>query len=410
MDLGNGRLETDNLRWSEETYCIFDLPPGQPEKRRKVLARIHPDDRERVSKAQSEALSGSKEYNLEYRLCLPDGSEKVIFSHAEVLRNNEGKPVAMQGIVQDITDRKRQEQEKTKLQDQLWQAQKLESVGQLAGGVAHDFNNLLTVINGYCDLLLFKLKKGDPLRNQVTEIRQAGDQGAALTRQLLVFSRERIIEPRPLDLNGLIRESQTMLQRLMGEHIQVETVLEPLSGLVMSDPGRLHQVLMNLAENSREAMPRGGKFTIRTTNVDMGEAEITGKLGLAPGAFVHLQISDTGKGMSKEIQERVFDPFFTTKDHGKGTGLGLATAYGIVRQSGGTISVDSEAGHGATFDIYLPRVEVCVLNTSKTMTLPPRPQVMETVLVVEDRSEVRGLVVEAVAGQRLPHSGSWSGQ
>jgi PAS domain S-box-containing protein len=314
-------IKSDTLRWSDETFRIFDLPAVQREKRRTVLARIHPDDRERLLKAQSNALSGSKEYNLEYRICLPGGAEKVIYSQAEVLRNNDGEPIMMQGIVQDITERKRQEEEKAKLQNQLWQAQKLESVGQLAGGVAHDFNNLLTVINGYSDLVLFKLKKDDPLRNPVAEIRRAGDQGAALTRQLLVFSRERIIEPKPLDLNGLIKESETMLQRLLGEHIQVEMALDPSLGSVMSDPGRLHQVLMNLAENSRDAMPRGGKFTIRTANVDIGDAEAAGRLGLAPGRFVLLQVGDTGKGISKEVQERIFDPFYTTKEHGKGTGL-----------------------------------------------------------------------------------------
>jgi signal transduction histidine kinase/CheY-like chemotaxis protein len=299
-------------------------------------------------------------------------------------------------LFNDITERKRAEEEKTKLQSQLLQAQKLESVGQLAGGVAHDFNNLLTVINGYGDLLLRKLRKDDPLREQVAEIRQAGEQGAALTKQLLTFSREQILEPKPVDLNDVINQSQSMLQTLVGEDVEVETSLSLVLGLVMSDPGRLNQVLMNLAANSRDAMPHGGKFTIRTANVDISEVETAARLGLTPGRFVLLQVSDTGNGIPKEVQGRIFDPFFTTKDRGKGTGLGLATVYGIVRLSGGAISFRSESGRGTTFDVFLPRVQASVQDAAGETSAPESLRGMGTVLVVDDRPEVRRMAVAAL--------------
>jgi len=307
-----------------------------------------------------------------------------------------GGQTAFIGITRDITERKRAEEEKAKLQKQLWQAQKLEGIGQLAGGVAHDFNNLLTVINGYGDLLLRKLKEGDPLRKQVAEIRRAGEQGAALTRQLLTFSRGQMVESKPLNLNDLIAEHLAILQRLVGEDIEIETVPGPSLGLVMADPGRMHQVLMNLAVNARDAMPRGGKFTIRTANGDIDAAESAAGRGLESGRFVLVQVSDTGTGIPKEIQDRIFDPFFTTKEPGKGTGLGLATVYGIVRHVGGSIAVRSEPGHGTTFDIYLPQAEVCVLNPARAMTLPQASRNTGTVLVVEDRPEIRELTVGAL--------------
>jgi PAS domain S-box-containing protein len=330
-----------------------------------------------------------------------DGTEvPVEISITEIVFH--GEPAFLQ-ITRDITKRKQAEQEKAQLQNQLLQAQKLESVGQLAGGVAHDFNNLLQVINGYSDLLLRKLKTDDLMRELVAEIRHAGEQGSALTKQLLTFSREQIIDPKPIDLNAVIRESQAMLQRLAGEDVQLETSLSLALGLVMSDEGRLHQLLMNLAANSRDAMPRGGKFTIRTANVDITDAQTAQSLGLSPGPFVLLQVSDAGKGIPKEIQERIFEPFFTTKELGKGTGLGLATVYGIVRSSGGAISVRSEMGEGTTFDILLPRVEKRPAHVAGATTTAEGPRGVETILVVEDRPEVRRLAVSALqdSGYRI---------
>jgi PAS domain S-box-containing protein len=336
-------------------------------------------------------------FEREVQMLLPDGQLRWMHLISRPRRLADGRTI-WDGVQSDVTERKQAEKEKAKLKRQLLLAQKLESLGQLAGGIAHDFNNLLTVINGYGDLLLRKLKPGDPLREQVAEIRRAGEQGAALTKQLLAFSREEMIEPKPLGVNDLLHGSQAMLQRLLGEDVQVEIVFDPALGLVMADPGRLHQVLMNLAANSRDAMPRGGKFTISTANVNIGDADVSGTPGLKPGPFVLLQVSDTGTGIPKAIQERIFDPFFTTKAHGKGTGLGLATVYGIVRQSGGAISVCSEPGQGATFNIYLPRVEVRVLEGAGALASPEALRGIETILVVEDRPEVRRLVVDALQG------------
>jgi PAS domain S-box-containing protein len=389
-------LHKGTSHWSDETYRILGFTPGQVESHHNALLGVlHPTVREQVEKSMNDALNEAREYDIEYRICLPDGSEKIIHCQAEFVRDELGKPVTLRGTIHDITERKQAEEEKTKLQSQLLQAQKLESVGQLAGGVAHDFNNLLTVINGYGDLLLRRLKEGDPLREPVAEIRRAGEQGAALTKQLLVFSREQMIEPKPLDVNDLIKESQVMLERLVGEDIQVETILDPSLGFVMSDPGRLHQILMNLAANARDAMPSGGNFTIKTLDVNLGGAKAE-SLGLTPGRFVRLQLSDTGSGIPKEILERIFDPFFTTKGQGKGTGLGLATVYGVVRQSGGAISVVSEPEQGTTFDIYLPRVEMCVLDCTGAIRSPENLHGIETILVVEDRPEVRRLAVDTL--------------
>jgi signal transduction histidine kinase/CheY-like chemotaxis protein len=308
---------------------------------------------------------------------------------------NPSPHVAIQGILVDITGRKRAEEEKAALQRQLALAQKLESVGQLAGGIAHDFNNLLTVINGYSDLLLNRLGEDDPLWKHVAEIRRAGQQGAALTKQLLTFSRGQIVQPKPLCLNDVIAEIESMLRRLMGDDIIVETALDPSLGLVMADPGQLHQVLLNFAANSRDAMPDGGGFRIVTANVEIGEDEVGRMPGLTAGLFVSLQVSDTGTGIPRELQQRIFDPFFTTKGHGKGTGLGLATVYGIVRQNGGVVSVSSEVANGTTFLILLPRIQTPLLD-SPAEDSPKALAGKETVLVVEDRAEIRELIAEAL--------------
>jgi PAS domain S-box-containing protein len=352
--------------------------------------------KDELSKAASPQYNRNRIISFESEQLRKDGTTFWAEINAVLIWSDDGQPTGWTGVARDITERKRAEEEEDKLQKQLFQAQKLESIGQLAGGVAHDFNNLLQVINGYSDLLLHKLKNRDSLHRQVAEIRQAGNQGAALTRQLLAFSREQIIEPKRFDLDQLIDDNRAMLQRLVGEDIEIETIPASSPALVMADPGQLHQVLMNLAANSRDAMPRGGKFTIRTTNVDVGKAESANGRGLARGPFVLWQVSDTGTGIPQDVQERIFDPFFTTKEPGKGTGLGLATVYGIVRQSGGTIAVSSELGRGTTFHIYLPRVQGTVSQPDETDRLGEDLRGEETVLVVEDRPDVRNLVVEAL--------------
>jgi two-component system, cell cycle sensor histidine kinase and response regulator CckA len=282
----------------------------------------------------------------------------------------------------------------------LRQAQKTEAIGRLAAGVAHDFNNILTAITGYAQLLLEDLGPKDPHREDVDEIRKAADRAAGLTRQLLAFSRQQILQPTVLDLNTLVSETEGMLGRLLGEDIQLATRLAPDLGAVKTDRSQIEQVIMNLAVNARDAMPQGGQLTIETANVEMHEVYAREHFPAAPGSYVMLAVSDTGTGMTPETQGHMFEPFFTTKEKGKGTGLGLATVYGIIKQSAGFIWVYSEPGHGTTFKIYLPRVgqlpEPRISSAGRSQTLAGT----ETVLLAEDEPAVR-----AVARQSLERHG-----
>ena len=283
----------------------------------------------------------------------------------------------------------------TQLQAQLAQAQKLESVGRLAGGIAHDFNNLLTVINGYSGLALAPLREGDPLRLQLEQIRRAGERAAILTQQLLGFSRKQIIQPKAVDLNALVSDARNMFQPLLGELIAVRTVLDPALGQVLADPVQIDQILMNLAANARDAMPRGGTLTIETRNVTVNQHGQNANAEIPPGNYVLLTVTDTGDGMSKETQQHIFEPFFTTKEQGRGTGLGLATVYGIVKQNGGAISVQSEVDQGTTFRICLPSIP----GIDAIAPVPAPPVVAagsEVVLVVEDQEDVRRFAVEVL--------------
>jgi signal transduction histidine kinase len=324
----------------------------------------------------------------------PEGSH-VILSTKSPYFDAEGRLAGIIGVSRDITERNRAESEKERLRLQLAQAQKMESIGRLAGGVAHDFNNLLTVINGYSQLLLGGLKAGGPLRNGLEEIYKAGNRAAGLTRQLLAFSRKQILQPRVLDLDRVVGEMRPMLARLMGEDVEVCVKLQAEGARICADPHQLEQALMNLAVNSRDAMPRGGKFTIETGLVEWGESDTQLRLGAHAGPYVLLAASDTGGGMTEETRGRIFEPFFTTKEAGKGTGLGLSTIHGIVEQSGGYVEVASELGRGATFKIYLPRVQAAEAEPAKPEAVPVMGS-KETVLVVEDQPEVRGYAAAAL--------------
>jgi PAS domain S-box-containing protein len=288
----------------------------------------------------------------------------------------------------DVTERLRMEGE-------LRQAQKMESIGRLAGGIAHDFNNLLTVITGYSSALRDRLATEDPLREYVGEIRRSADRAASLTRQLLTFSRKQIIAPKPVDLNALVADTQRMLQRLVGEDVDI--VFEPGTqlGLVRVDPDQMNQILMNLAANARDAMPGGGRLTLRTANADLPAEPELGSARLFSGPAVMLSVSDTGVGISEEARQHIFEPFFTMKDQGRGTGLGLSTVYGIVQQSNGVIEVDSEPGGGTTFTLYLPRIEGRPEQDSATNSTGSL-RGSETVLVVEDQDDVRRLIIGAL--------------
>jgi len=286
---------------------------------------------------------------------------------------------------------------RAQLKEELRHSQKMEAVGRLAGGVAHDFNNLLTVINGCSALLLRRLGSDDPLRRYPREIQQAAERAASLTQQLLAFSRRQMLEPRVLNLNNSVSAMDSMLRRLIGEDIDLVTILGADLGLVKADPGQIEQVIMNLAVNARDAMPEGGKLTIETANVELDQAYASRHMAVEPGAYVMLALSDTGHGMDERTQERLFEPFFTTKEKGKGTGLGLSTVYGIIKQSGGTIWVYSELERGTTFKIYFPRV----VDIMETPTLASRPRAeslrgTETILLVEDEESVRALAREAL--------------
>lgn len=298
----------------------------------------------------------------------------------------------------EITDRIRAEEEKAKLEDQLRQAQKLESVGRLAGGVAHDFNNLLTVINGYAYLLMEEMEPEDPRWFDVDEIRKAGERAAGLTKQLLAFSRKQIIEPKKLDLNATIRDSERMLNRLIGEDIAFTTRLDPRLGQVMADPEQIHQVIMNLAVNARDAMPDGGKLDVSTTNVQVGDADAATHPEAKPGPYVMITVTDTGSGMDEETRLRIFEPFFTTKSRDKGTGLGLSTVYGIVRQSGGWIDVASEPGVGTSFVLGFPRIDEEQVGETQEAIGSIAPHAVETILIVEDQDAVRRLTMGILKG------------
>jgi len=292
-------------------------------------------------------------------------------------------------IKEDVTERR-------KLEEQLRLAQRMEAVGQLAGGVAHDFNNMLMVIKGYTELLLDKLEAGNPLRHYATEAAEAAEKAAAITRQLLAFSRQQPVQHTVFDLNAAVRTAENLLGRLIGEDIELVTKLDPELGLVKADPGQLEQVIINLAVNARDAMPQGGQLTMETRNVELDEQYSRNHLSAPPGLYALLAVTDTGMGMDKETQAHIFEPFFTTKEKGKGTGLGLATVYGIIKQSGGYIWVYSEPGQGTTFKVYLPRVAEQE-ETDQAGEVPaeapaPRQAVSQTVLLVEDQAPLRHLI------------------
>jgi two-component system, cell cycle sensor histidine kinase and response regulator CckA len=353
------------------------------------LSIVHPEDKSRMANEAAEWFSSRCGGRSQFRCIARDGHVAAVEVTSTVKFDDNGNPVGLRGVTMDVTA-------KAKLEERLQEAQRMESIGRLAGGVAHDFNNLLTVINGYADMSLLDADPQDPVYVTLTEIRRAGQRAAELTNQLLALSRRQLLQPRSFSLNTLIEDGAKTLQRLLGEDIEVVWIGDPELGQVKADPGQMNQVILNLAINARDAMPRGGTLTLETRNTSLDESYANMHLSLEPGAYVMLGISDTGHGMDAETLSRVFEPFFTTKEVGRGTGLGLATVYGIIKQSGGSIWVYSEPGHGTTFKIYLPRVDEPVSQSEDKPVEHGGLRGSEAVLVVEDDESVRKLTCTAL--------------
>jgi PAS domain S-box-containing protein len=336
--------------------------------------------------------------SLELEVKCKDGSTYWSETKLTFLHDAAGQYIGILGVGRDITERKRAAKEKAALEEQLRQSQKMEAIGRLAGGIAHDFNNLLTIMKGHSQLALMELKEGDPFREAFEAIEKATMKSAGLVRQLLAFSRRQVMEMIVLDFNSLLRNLEKMLRRIIGEDIELLTVLADDLGRVKADPGQIEQILFNLVVNARDAMPQGGKLTIETANVKLDEAYARNHVAVTPGSYVMLAVSDTGVGMTPEIREMVFEPFFTTKEKDKGTGLGLSTVYGIVKQSGGNIWVYSEPGQGTTFKIYLPRVDE-PLTKEREKEESELFRGVGVILVVEDEKMVRKVVLEVLRKQ-----------
>ncbi len=392
-------LIANKVTWSDETkrlYARADEDLGLPME--VCLNRVDPGDLERVNKVMAESLRTRQPFVCEHRVNLPDGTKLVILGRGEIVVNDQGTPVRMHGVVQDITEMKRAAEALQRSEEQLRQSQKMEAVGRLAGGVAHDFNNLLTVISGYCAMSLFSVDSKNPLHKNIIEIQKAAERAASLTGQLLAFSRKQVLQPRVIQLNEVLRGTEKMLQRLIGEDVELSTRFAPALDCVKADPGQLEQVLMNLAVNARDAMPRGGKLTITTANVLIDHETKFRNRTLELGRYVMLAVSDNGMGMSDDVLAHLFEPFFTTKGLGKGTGLGLATCHGIIAQSGGDIHVYSEPNSGTTFKIYLPSTDAKP-EPAAAEDPEPLPAGTESILIVEDDPAVRRLAVTILRGR-----------
>jgi len=351
---------------------------------------VHPDDHTAVRDAEDACVKGLA-FQAEYRLTRKDARVIWVSDSAVVVKGSEGHPV-MEGIIVDITERKQ-------LEGQLQQSRRMEAVGRLAGGIAHDFNNLLTIIKGYTELAVQRKDVPAPVRADIEHIEDASERAAGLVRQLLAFSRKQVLQPKNLDLNGIVLGLEKLLRRLIGEDIEMRTVVSAGLGTIKADPAQVEQVLMNLVVNARDAMPKGGRMIVETSNVDLDKTYASEHISVKPGNYVMLAVSDSGTGMTPETIAHIFEPFFTTKGGTKGTGLGLATVYGIVKQSGGYIWVYSEPEKGSTFKVYFPRVDERAEKDSRTKRGENARRGSETVLLVEDDDAVRELAEVVLAAQ-----------
>lgn len=376
-------IKTLQFTWSDETIRIFGYEPGSFKPTLDIFFQsVHPDDRQLLEESAQASWFGNKPFVGEHRIITPDGSERIIHEQAEIIVDEDGQPIYMSGVVQDVTERKH-------LERQLLQAARMESIGRLAGGIAHDFNNILTGISGLTDIVLKDIPVGSMIHDDLTEVLGLTDRAASLTRQLLAFSRLQSFEPVPSDLNLLITNTLKLLNRLIGEDIELIVNLADDLGPANIDPSRIEQVLMNLAVNARDAMPNGGRLTISTSNTELDDDYAEAHVGVKPGQYIQLMVTDNGSGIDVETQQHIFEPFFTTKEIGKGTGLGLATVYGIIKQHGGSIWVYSEQGFGTTFKVFLPRTDTNAEVHEHLYQKNVLNAADETILLVEDELSVR---------------------
>jgi len=381
------------LHWSSQAERIFGWTAQEVEGKYPHEWPFIPEEERPAMQESMERLRSGRERRKVHRVrhCSKDGQDVHCVWHTSLMVDESGRVVSMMALVQDLS-------EQVRLEQQFHQAQKMEAVGRLAGGVAHDFNNLLTVITGYSDLVLMNPQTGDAVKKAIEQILHAGERATGLTRQLLAFSRQQILRPRMLSLNETVMETEKLLRRLIGEDVRLSVMLEALPDTIKADPGQIEQVIMNLAVNARDAMPNGGRLSIDTVTVCLKEPFLTQVGGtLAPGSYVSLVVQDTGSGIDEATLAKIFDPFFTTKGPGKGTGLGLATVHGIVQQSGGAITVSSLVGEGTTFRIYFPAVTE---SRAVTTVLPPVSTITRgtaTILLVEDEPIVRAFVHEVLS-------------
>ncbi|HUK15199.1 MAG TPA: MASE1 domain-containing protein [Bryobacteraceae bacterium] len=388
--VGSYVFDLKNGHWTSSEILdeILGIGPLYTRDFDSCAALLHPEDREQVLDClRHEVIEKRAGLTREFRVVRPsDGGMRWVLCRGELSLDAQKSPAKLAGTVLDVTERR-------EMEAQLLQAQKMESIGRLAGGVAHDFNNLLTVINGYGELVLAKMPADHPLYPQIREIRKAGERASELTRQLLAFGRKQVLRPKVLNLNQVVRDSDMMLRRVIGEDIELTYVLEPALRLVEADPVQLQQVILNLAVNARDAMPDGGRLSIETANAAFRQVHADSDGAAADCPYVALTVRDSGQGMDAATIERAFEPFFTTKGVGKGTGLGLATVYGIVQQSAGRISVHSEPGRGAIFTVHLPAIEGVAPAEAAP---PPVPTGSETVLLAEDEDGVRAFIAASL--------------